>query len=268
MNERQFLGELLTDTAAYVREQRRGRTSGVADVKSHPADLLTETDIATQRRIVETIAASYPTDAIMAEEGEAAQQPADRAGRCWICDPIDGTHNFVRSLFGTYAISLALVESGEPIAAGVALPELDTILIATQGEGTHRNGEPTHVSTVDTIEAAKIEIDFQRPPLRSRIMGAAENVFAAAGQVRSHGAAVVGLCSVATGDAEAYIHTHLRPWDCAAGALLIEEAGGRVTRLNGERLDLFADLCDILATNDALHAELLNRVNPPPPLDA
>lgn len=263
-----MLGDLLNETAAFVRAQRRGRVAGVADSKSHPTDLLTETDVATQRRIVDALAAAYPKDAVMAEEGDAAERPADRAGRCWICDPIDGTHNFVRSLFGTYAISLALVEAGEPIAAGVALPELDAILIAIRGEGAARGGTPMRVSTIDSLEAAKIEIDFQRPPLRSRIMNATGDVFAAAGQVRSHGSAVVGLCSVATGDAEAYIHTHLRPWDCAAGALLIEEAGGRATRLNGQRLDLFADTCDILAANEALHAELLSRVAPPPPLDA
>lgn len=268
MNERQFIGGLLTETSAFVRDARRGRTPGSAESKSHPADLLTETDLATQRRIVDALGATYPDDAVMAEEGDAAARPADREGRCWVCDPIDGTHNFVRSLFGTYAISLALVEAGEPVEAGVALPELDTILLATRGEGAERDGSPMRVSTIDSLDTAKIEIDYQRPPLRDRIMGSAQSVFNDAGQLRSHGSAVVGLCSVATGDAEAYIHTHLRPWDCAAAALLVTEAGGRATRLDGTPLDLFAETCDILASNGVLHATLLDRVTAPPPLTA
>lgn len=252
-----FIESVLTKAAAYVREQygRRGALS--IKTKTSDVDLVTEADVRTQQMLIDAIEAAFPGDAIVGEENGRDVLPTDRGRRCWVMDPIDGTHNFTRSLVPSFGVALAFIEGGAVQAGGVAMAGLDTLFLARRGGGATRDGKPIHVSTIDAIERAKIEVDFSRPVIRERVLGTIGRILEDAGQVRSHGSAVTALCAVAGGDAEAYVQPRLQIWDYAAPSIIITEAGGVITHLDGSPMDPFDNRGDILASNGAIHSTIL-----------
>lgn len=231
--------------------------------KDGAADLLTNLDLGVQTMIVEKIEDVYG-DALVGEEGGCDLLPKDIDGRCWVIDPIDGTWNFVRSLMPSYAVSIAFVEKGVPQAAGVLIPALRKVYLAERGEGAWVIEDEVEkklmVSGVKCVGEAGIEIDIGNPDMRERIMGLSEGVLRVAAQVRCLGSAVVGMCSVAEGCMDGYLHAGLQPWDLAAAMLLIEEAGGVVTRLNGDAVHLFDGRGGVIGGNARVHAEMLQLV--------
>src|SRR5688572_18858567 len=206
MRELEFLREILPDVATFLTDRFGDRSKLTINTKKGVADLVTEADLAAQRRIESAILKAFPGDVLVGEESGKDQPPADPNARCWVCDPIDGTHNFARGMVPGWGVSLAFVEGGEPRAGGVAMPGLGELFLAHDGGGVTRNGKPAHVSRIDDLAAARVEVDFARPSDRETTLAAAQHVLRAAGQVRCHGASVVGLCTVACGSAEAYIH--------------------------------------------------------------
>ncbi len=259
MDELPFIRDVLEDAAEMVRDRRPDRTAMGVSEKREAADLLTQVDLDVEQRIERTIRSAFPGDTVVAEERAATHVPTGDGERAWVLDPIDGTHNFVRGLLPAYGISLAFAVGGEPVAGGVAIPDLRELLLAEQGTGALRNGRAMAVSAEATLERAKIEVDMSRPSKRTAILQGANEVLDQAGQIRSHGSAAVALCAVACGDAEAFIHSGLHPWDYAAGMLLVREADGRATHWDGRPLTL-ATTGGVLATNGVLHEELLRRV--------
>ena len=210
--EIQFIRELLDELASYVRERYADRTSVEVTSKSEPNDLLTEVDLAVQQRAMERIAQVFPGDLFLAEEAGMSRIPGDVPERVWLMDPIDGTQNFVRGIFPAFGISLAFAAKGEVVAGGVSLAIPGDLFWAERGSGAFRNGRRIHVSHVGSLEEARAEVDFGGPPVREGTLAAATGILRDAGQIRCHCAAVVGLCSVATGDMDAYIHVSLNPW--------------------------------------------------------
>lgn len=261
MTERQFIETELREAAAQVRDLYRRRQDLSIQHKQGPMDLVTAGDLQIQQYIHQAIEKAFPGDRLVAEEQGLDVYPADRDQRCWVLDPIDGTHNFAVGLMPTFGVSLALVENGRPIVGGVAVPMLDQLFIAERGVGAWRDGQRLHVSDRALLEQAKIEIDFSRLANRKLVLTRAGDIIHNAGQIRSQGSAVVGLCAVATGDGDGYVHPSLKPWDYAAAMLIITEAGGVVSRLDGDRVHLFNGKNGILAANPALHAHMLDLLN-------
>ncbi|MEX2671727.1 MAG: inositol monophosphatase [Phycisphaeraceae bacterium] len=258
MREVAFIERLLPEIGAYVAASRGDRVAMQVASKADPVDLITEIDREAQRRIEQAIAAEFPNDKIVAEENGMDRFPDDRDARCWIIDPIDGTHNFVHGALGAFGVSIAFAHRNELQAGGVAFPELAMTFTAQRGGGAWRNGSPTRVSEVAEVSLAQVEMDFGRPDYRERIVAMSPGILGAAGQIRCHGSAVFGLCSVAGGYADAYLHAGLKVWDWAAAALIVSEAGGTVTNLQGESIRPFdIESMPLLASNGRIHQDVL-----------
>lgn len=258
MKERLFIEELLAAASDLVRGRYGARETVKVVSKSEPNDLLTEVDLAVQEYVVARIREAFPDDAIAAEEAGFAGTPADPDGRCWVIDPIDGTQNFVRSLFPAFGVSIAFAEGGVPIAGGVSMPIAHDVFVAERGGGTFRNGRRQQVTAIAEVGLARVEVDFAGREERKETLSRAGKVLTDAGQIRCHCATVVALCSIASGDAEAFVHVGLNPWDFAAGMIIAEEAGGRATRFDGGPVHLFDDGQGVVISNGHIHNELIS----------
>ena len=262
MTEIQLIEEMLLETAQIVQEKYAVRSSIKVSSKNEPNDLLTEADLAVQDRVCERIAQVFPSDAIAAEERERAHNPDDPGARCWVIDPIDGTQNFVFGIFPIFGISIAFAVGGRPVAGGIMFPINNDIFLAERGAGTRRNGKPQRVSEITRVDTARIEIDFSGREHRKETLERAGAIIEEAGQIRCNGSTVHGLCSIASADMEAFFHVALNPWDYAAGQIIIEEAGGKTSRLDGAPLMLFDNKKGILASNAHIHNQLLKMIKP------
>jgi len=262
MTELKFIERFLRANWTYAQEKFAEREQLTVTEKSGATDLLTEVDLTLQKRAVEEIGTLFPDDGILAEEGEHAQLPKDPNARCWVIDSIDGTNNFVRGVFPIYAISLAFAEKGVPVAAGVLLPGVDMIMLAQRGEGAFCNGDRMRVSDVKHAAEARVDVDFSSIGDRQTLLAKAAELITGAGQPRSHGSAVSSIAQIATGSVDAYIHMNLSPWDYAAAWLIVEEAGGMATRIDGRSLPLFEGKEALLLSNGAIHDELLDLIEP------
>lgn len=263
MRELEFIGDSLRAVSPYVRERYAKRGELSVRGKRGAMDLLTEVDLEVQRRLVEAIGKTFPKDAIVAEEAGLDQLPADRKGRCWFIDPIDGTQNFVRGMFPQFGVSLAFAEAAEVRAGGVAMAGADILMLAGRGHGATANGKPMRVSSVDKLTEARIDVDFGYPHQRKGTLDLFSDLICEAGQFRCYCAAVAGLCAVACGETDVYTAMDTQPWDSTAGALLVEEAGGRVSTLSGEPLNLVYGHSSIVASNGAVHDAFIGRVRLP-----
>ena len=261
MKEIEFIEQFLSENLGYVQEKYASRGALTVTSKRDANDLLTEVDLTLQKRAVDQIRESFPGDSIVAEEGEFSRFGPEMQGRCWVMDPIDGTNNFVRGMFPIFAVSLAFAMHGSPAAAGVLLPGTGDLFLAERGAGSFRNGKRMHVSDVQHAGHARMDLDFATREDRSELLRRAGDLMTEIGQIRCHGSAVASITQVATADIEAYLHMNLSPWDYAAAQVLVEEAGGRSSRLDGTPLYLFDQRAGVLLTNGAVHEELLDLIN-------
>jgi len=256
MLELDFIETFLRENAPYVKAQHAARGKVTMTVKSNASDLLTEADLTVQQRAVDALADAFPNDRLVAEEGEYAAYPEDPDARCWVLDPIDGTNNFVRGLFPCFGISLAFAEHGVPRAGGVMLPVTGDLFLAARDKGATLNGEPIRVSDIQDIAAAKVEVEFGWTAERGTMLDRASEVIKRVGQVRCSGSAVAGLCQIACAEMDGYVHMTLKPWDYAASQIIVEEAGGVATRLDGGPVALFDGKSGLLVSNGAIHEAL------------
>jgi myo-inositol-1(or 4)-monophosphatase len=262
VTEIELIQTAFDEVSPFIAERFAERHTLTISTKGHANDWLTEVDEETQRRIVKRIATHFPNDDIVGEELGMNAFPDDPAARCWLIDPIDGTQNFVRGLFPIFGVSIAFVEGERVQAGGVHLPVPNETYLATRGDGATRNGSTISVTDTASLELARVDVDLGNAPSRSRALALFPDVMERAGQVRCFCAAVIGLCSVASGDADGYFCAGLSPWDYAAAAFILEEAGGKVTRCDGSPVNLFDGRWGMLATNGALHAEGLAAIRP------
>lgn len=218
--------------------------------KSHRNDLVTDADRASEAHIVEAIRDAFPASAILIEESGVHAGTSDER---WIVDPLDGTTNFAHG-YPLFCVSIAYEVRGEVVAGVVYLPKIDECFAARRGGGATLNGEPIRVSSVETVSEALLCTGFvpgRWERNRAQFLAAMQ-----AGQaVRRDGAAALDLAFVAAGRYEAFWEFDLKPWDIAAGALIVREAGGTVTGIDGGALDLVAG--STLATNGRVHAEMV-----------
>jgi len=225
--------------------------------KKGTIDLVTEVDVAVERRFRALVAERFPDHQILAEEmGGAAAAPA---GPCWVFDPIDGTTNFAHGL-PIFCASLALEIDGVPEVAAVYDPTRKELFTAERGGGAFMNGRPLHVSSATALIDAMLVTGFPYD-VHTRVEEIVGLFGAFVGQaraVRRLGSAAIDLCYVAAGRLDGFWETDLKPWDIAGGALIVSEAGGRVTNTDGEPFTSRGG--HVLATNGHLHDAMLSVI--------
>lgn len=224
------------------------------------ADLVTAVDEASERAIEARIRGSFPDDAFIAEEFSASSV---HAGRRWVVDPIDGTTNFVHG-HPFACVSIGFLDDQGPAAAVIHAPFLNEVYTATRGGGTYLNGKRVRVSQVEHFSGALFATGFPfkegkgDPEVFFRLVG---EVLRQTHGVRRAGAAALDLAYVACGRVDAYFEVGLSPWDVAAGALLVTEAGGTVSSWPGEPSSAI-DSGRVLASNGPLHQWLEEITRP------
>ena len=221
--------------------------------KDSPTNLVTEMDARAEELIVGRLTAAFPHDAVLGEERGAT---AGRSGRRWIIDPLDGTTNYAHG-FPAFGVSIGLESAGRVELGVVYDPNLDEMFVAERGRGTTVNERPLAVSSTPTLDESLLATGFPYNIREARDNNlkeyAAFSVRVRA--VRRLGSAVLYLAWLACGRLDGYWELRLGPWDVAAGSLLVEEAGGRITNLSGGALDL--DAPSIVASNGRIHDAVL-----------
>jgi myo-inositol-1(or 4)-monophosphatase len=215
-------------------------------------DLVTESDRRSEAVVVSRLRECFPDHAIVAEEGSGRE--AAGAKYCWHIDPLDGTTNFAHG-YPCFAVSLGLVEDGEPIVGVVLNPVYNELFSAARGEGAHLNNRPIRVSSVASLSQSLVATGF---PTHHRKKSANINYYweftLRSHGVRRDGAAALDLCSVACGRFDGFWEFGLKSWDTAAGAVLVREAGGMVTDLRGDPYQPGTRV--MIASNGKLHGEM------------
>jgi len=242
--------------AAALAPHFAARDRLVIEEKAHH-DFVSEADRASERAIAAAIRGEYPGHAILAEEEECAA--LDTPGPLWIVDPLDGTTNFLHG-FPFYAVSVACAVGGV-VQAGVVLdPSRGELFAAARGRGATLDGRPIAVSLQPGLRRALVGtgFPFRRLDRLDLYLAAFRAVVIETAGVRRAGSAAIDLASVACGRLDGFWEEGLGPWDVAAGALLIEEAGGVVTDFRGGR-DVLAR-GDIVCGPAEVQAELLRIV--------
>lgn len=226
--------------------------------KSASVDLVSDADVEAERAIAEVIRGQFPTHSILGEEEHTDDVTAEHL---WIVDPLDGTTNFAHGI-PHFAVSVAYYHQGQAHTGVVFNPIRNDWYTAVCGQGATCNGQPIHVGRQQRLDEVLIGTGFYYD--RGATM---EATLVAIGQlfrqqihgIRRCGTASLDLAMVAAGQFGAYFEYQLSPWDFAAGRLLVEEAGGRVTTCSGDALPL--SKTSVLATNAAIHEAVLNIVS-------
>ena len=234
--------------ASLLRDAKPDRITS----KSNPRDLVTEWDVKAEeviRRVLEEHAPGIP---IVGEEGGG---DFDKAHPHWLVDPIDGTVNFAHGL-PLWCVSIAVARANEVLAGVVVAPMLDWWFEAALGGGARDDrGTPLAVSKIDRLDRAMLGTGFPYAMTGDNNLARWEHMMKTAGTCRRLGSAAIDLCLVANGAFDGHWETSLQPWDLAAGALIIREAGGTVTNMTGGEFDLYDGA--VLASNGAIHGELI-----------
>jgi len=225
--------------------------------KKGTIDLVTEVDLAVERMFRAMIAERFPSHQILAEElGGAAVVPA---GPCWIFDPIDGTTNYAHGL-PIFCASLGLEIDGVAEIAAVYDPNRRELFTAERGGGAFLNGKPMCVSSASRLVDALLVTGFPYD-VHARvdeIVGLFAAFVGEARAVRRLGSAAIDLCWVAAGRMDGFWENDLNAWDVAGGALIVAEAGGRVTGMDGKPFSSRGR--EVLATNGRLHGAMLDVI--------
>lgn len=255
------VAENLTREAGKVCLELQGN---LGDVKYKSAkDVVTIADVTSEKLIVEGLRKAFPSHTIRTEEAGLIDQSKDGIAidsrYRWIIDPVDGTVNFSRGI-PLWGISIALHFEGKPLVAVVNLPKLGEMYTAIKGEGAFMNGKPIHVSREDNPAHAIVSNgDFNVGNVQkinaqnSKNFAAEANAFE---RVKCFGSAVIEGCFTAIGRLDCFVMTMSYPWDIAAIALLVEEAGGRSTHIDGSEMQ-FVDAEQVAFSNGILHKKLI-----------
>ena len=233
--------------------------TGVRIDKKGAIDLVTEIDLRIEREFRAMIAGRFPDHAVLGEEFGASGHGEAAAAYCWVFDPIDGTTNYAHGL-PIFCSSLALEIDGEIAVGAVYDPTRRELFTAERGQGAWLNGRPIEVSPTGTLLDSLLVTGFhygiQRDP--EELVSLFREFITRARAVRRLGSAALDLCYVAAGRFDGYWESKIQPWDVAAGALIVEEARGRVTTTAGTAFRSRAG--SVLATNGHIHPLMLEVI--------
>ncbi|MBI5744407.1 MAG: inositol monophosphatase [Elusimicrobia bacterium] len=223
------------------------------------ANLLTEADLASEKAVKAVIRRAFPDDGFMAEESRLEETPN---GRLWIIDPLDGTTNYAHG-FPAAAVSIAFAQHGKVKAGGVYDPFKEELFLAARGGGARLNGRRLKVSKVPVLDRALLVTGFpyDRGERANFYCGFFSEFMRLSHDVRRLGVASLDMCWLAAGRTDGYWEFGLKPWDVAAGKVILEEAGGKVSDFSGHPWARPADMgTQTLATNGRLHAAMLRVI--------
>jgi myo-inositol-1(or 4)-monophosphatase len=237
----------------------RGRMHGDLEIgyKDGRANLVTVADYHAQEAVSQEILAAFPGHLVIGEEGMAGDLGSDHE---WYVDPLDGTANYAHGL-PFFCVSVACRHAGDTLAGAVYYPLRDELFSAARGSGAHLNGVAVRASPVSRLDRSLVAAQAQSVDdgeIRA-FAALVERLMHVAGGVRSLGSPALTLCAIAAGRLEAYCEYSMDAWDIAAGQLILEEAGGRLTTFAGEP-HVSADQADIVASNGLIHDGLITML--------
>jgi myo-inositol-1(or 4)-monophosphatase len=225
--------------------------------KKGAIDLVTEIDLQIEREFRQMIGERFPDHVVLGEEFELRGDREATSAYCWVFDPVDGTTNYAHGL-PIFCSSLALEIDAEIVVAAIYDPTRRELFTAERGQGAWLNGRPLHVSSADVLLDSLLVTGFhygiQRDP--EELVGLFREFITRARAVRRLGSAALDLAYVAAGRFDGYWESKIQPWDVAAGALIVAEAGGRVSTVRGEPFRSRAG--SVLATNGRIHDLMLD----------
>jgi myo-inositol-1(or 4)-monophosphatase len=265
VDARQLLAaaQLAADRAAAFLRREEGRLGPEEWSEKGRADFVTRIDRESERLISETLRAGAPGSTVI---GEELSPEAIASGLSWVVDPLDGTTNYLHR-FPYYAVSIAALVDGEPVAGVVHHVPPGLRYSAVKGGGAFQGDTRLSVSSVTDPRHALIGtgFPFKHVDQLPRYQGQFRAVLSSAAGIRRPGSAALDLCDVAAGRFDGFWELALAPWDVAAGTLIVREAGGVVTGLDGEASVIRHG--SIVAGNPVIHPwllELLNHADPAP----
>lgn len=234
--------------------------------KSH-SDLVTFVDKEIEKFLVNEINIKFPEHGIIGEEG-VSKKNIDNCETVWIIDPIDGTTNFIHG-FPFYAITIGIIHKGVGVIGVVMNPSTGELFHACSGYGAYVNEKKLELNPPNNQNDDKIKIDLKDSLVsttfywedvnsKDKIHPVVIELYKETRGVRMIGGAAIGLCEVAKGTLTAYFMPRLKPWDYAGGTIILKEAGGRVTRINGEEINFLHD-GNILGTHPDIYKEMKNK---------
>lgn len=225
--------------------------------KGSHTNLVTEADKACEALIIKTIKSNFPEHSILSEESDPIIGKSEYK---WIIDPIDGTSNFSRGI-PLFSISIAIIKNGKPIIGVVEVPALGESFWAKEGEGAYLGSKRLYVSQTSEIKNSMMATGFpyrRDHPRFAKNMELFKAFYEPSLGVRRFGSAALDLCYVAAGRFDGFWEYDLEPWDIAAGKIILEEAGGMVTNMDGSTLNPKQQ--NILATNGLVHSEMIKTI--------
>ncbi len=247
-----------------ILERGFGRKQRIT--KKSAVSIVTETDKAAERHIISTIHQHFPAHGILAEESSPIRRPGESR---WIIDPLDGTTNFAHSI-PLCCVSIGVERDGKVLLGGIYNPFLDEFFFAERGKGAYLNGKRILVSKQSVLIDSLLVTGFpyDRQEKAAFYLKFFRAMMEKTQGLRRLGAAALDLAYVACGRFEAFWEFNLKSWDIAAGSLLVEEAGGKVTDFRGKPLNLEVP-AQLLASNSRVHPPLLKifNINLGSPLD-
>lgn len=246
--------DLIKSTKTFITDN----TLRSAVTEKGVADFVTKVDTSIQAYLKAELFKLYPDIQFMGEEGGNSE--IDFSKKVWILDPVDGTTNLIHD-FKMSAVSLGLIDNGEPVLGIIYNPFSEELFCAEKGKGAFLNGEKISVSTENQL--IKSLVAFGTSPYEKDLADVnfdiLKRVYLHTSDIRRGGSAALDLAYVACGRADAYFERNLKPWDYCAGICVLNEAGGKVSDMHGGKI-CFDRNSDMLATNSLLHNELLDLV--------
>jgi myo-inositol-1(or 4)-monophosphatase len=240
--------------AGRILQERLGRSIKITNKGT--IDLVTEADLAAERLIIERIKSYHPRHAVLAEESGASRLEGEpKSEYLWIVDPLDGTTNFAHG-YPCFCVSIALEHNGVIEVGVIHDPTRDETFAAERGDGATLNGRRIRASEIDDLNRAMLCTGFPYDVRdRGNFARHFSNFIMHAQAVRRDGSAALDLAYVACGRFDGFWEEGLRPWDVAAGVLLVEEAGGRVSHYDGTPFDVYTP--PIVASNGLVHEQMM-----------
>ena len=243
--------------AGEVQLSRLG--TGVRVDKKGAIDLVTEIDLQIEREFRATIAERFPDHVVLGEEFESSGDREATPPFCWVFDPVDGTTNYAHGL-PIFCASLALEIDGELAVGAIYDPSRRELFTAERGQGAWLNGAPLRVSSaaslIDSLLVTGFHYGIQRDP--EELVALFRDFLTRSRAVRRLGSAALDLAYVAAGRFDGYWESKIQPWDVAAGALIVSEAGGHVTTIGGGPFRSRSG--SVIASNGRIHAEMLDII--------